>query len=87
MRLVEAKLARGACSLTVASTDSAIIASIGSPGREVEQREHPGRDEQQHRDRSRPGGAGRDGHQAAAASPSYFSQTSLKRIIPSGIGS
>ena len=50
-RLVEAQLARAGVAFTVASTDSAIMASMGSPGVRWSSANTPARDEEQHRDR------------------------------------
>ena len=72
----------------MASTDSAIMTSIGSPGVRWSSSEHAGRDEQQDRDgRGQPAQDETAHHARAPLSAAYRSHTSLKRIIPSGIGS
>ncbi len=84
-RPVEAQLARAALAFTVASTDSAIMASIGSPGVRWRSAKTPGGDQQQHRDGRDQPAEDQAAHRGRRSG--YFSQTSLKRIIPSGIGS
>ena len=73
--------------MTVASTDSAIMASIGSPGVRWISAKTPARDEQQDGDGREEAAQDEAAHGGGPRCSAYFSQTSLNRIIPSGIGS